>query len=189
MAGFDAAAFRSKLQFGGARPNLYRVVVSFPDDGNGVSEEFSFMCRAASLPGMNVGQVQVPYFGRMIKYAGDRQFEDWNVRVINDEDFIVRNAFESWQNRLSLLDYTTLAKENAISVGGREFLYVDIEVTQFAKDGGTDLKTYYMKKAWPVSIGPIELAYDSNDQIEEFDVVFALDYFTTDKIEGMKSDQ
>ena len=182
---FDATSFRSKLQYGGARPNLYRVIVSFPSDVADVVEEFTFMCRSASLPGMTVGQVQVPYFGRMIKFSGDRTFDDWSVRVINDEDFVVRNAFEAWQNRLAMLDYSTPAIENALAVGGHEFLYVDIEVTQLAKDGHAELKKYNLKKAWPVAIGPIELAYDANDQIEEFDVTFAYDYFTTDKIEGL----
>ena len=186
-SGFDATAFRSKLKFGGARPNLYRVVISFPSDVANADETFTFLCRSASLPGMMVGQVQVPYFGRMIKYAGDRIYEDWSVRVINDEDFSVRNAFEAWQNRLAMLDFGTPAIENAVLVGGHEFLYVDIEVTQLAKDGHSDLKKYYLKKAWPVMIGPIELAYDANDQIEEFDVTFAYDYFTTDKISGMNS--
>ena len=186
-SGFDATAFRSKLRYGGARPNLYRVIVSFPSDVADVNETFSFLCRSASLPGMTVGQVRVPYFGRMSKFAGDRTFEDWSVRVINDEDFSVRNAFEAWQNRLALLDFGTPAIENAIPVGGHEFLYVDIEVTQLAKDGQEELKTYYLKKAWPSMIGPIQLAYDANDQIEEFDVTFTYDYFITDKLDGMSS--
>ena len=186
-SGFDATAFRSKLKYGGARPNLYQVIVSFPSDVANVNETFSFLCRAASIPGMTVGNVQVPYFGRMTKFAGDRTFEDWNVRVINDEDFSVRNAFESWQNRLAMLDHGTPALQNSITVGGHEFLYVDIEVIQMAKDGQTDLKKYYIKKAWPTMIGPIQLAYDDNDRIEEFDVNFTYDYFVTDKIDGLKS--
>lgn len=183
--GFDATAFRSKLQFGGARPNLYEVVVSFPGEGGSAVEEFTFMCRSASLPGMVVGVAQVPYFGRMIKLAGDRVYEDWAVRVINDEDFVVRNAFEAWQNRLAMLDYATPAIENATAIGGHEVLYVDITVTQLAKDGLHALKRYHLKKAWPTQIGPIELAWDANDQIEEFDVNFSYDYFVTDEIDGV----
>lgn len=184
--GFDATAFRSKLQFGGARPNLYEVVVSMPGEAGSASEEFTFMCRSASMPGMTVGTVRVPYFGRFIKFAGDRMFEDWSVRVINDEDFLVRNAFEAWQNRLAMIDQGTPAIENAVAVGGHEALYVDITITQLAKDGLTPLKRYHLKKAHPMMIGAIELAYDANDVIEEFDVVFAYDYFVTDEIDGLK---
>ena len=51
-SGFDATAFRSKLKYAGARPNLYRVVISFPSDVANVDETFRFLCRSASLPGM-----------------------------------------------------------------------------------------------------------------------------------------
>jgi hypothetical protein len=32
---------------------------------------------------------------------------------------------------------------------------------------------------FPTEIGAIELAWDSNNQIEEFEVIFALDYITS----------
>lgn len=180
---FDATRFRSHLEYGGARPNLFEVRLSFPDNRGGADEEFTFMCKASSLPGMNVGQARVHYFGRAVNLAGDRSYEDWNVRVINDEDFKVRNAFEAWQNRLAMIDWGTHAIENA---GGRwQDLYVDITVTQMGRDGNTRLKEYTLHNAWPTSVGPIELDWSSNDQIEEFSVNFSYDYFTNDKIEGM----
>ena len=191
MTGFNASAFRSKLKDGGARANLFEVTMTFPGEAGGASEMFTFMCRSASLPGMTVGQIAVPYFGRTIKLAGDRTFEDWNVRVFNDEDFLVRNAFEAWQNRFAMLDNTTSAIENATSVGGQDRLYVDITVNQLSRKGdgrpgGPILKSYTLKNAHPTNLGSIELAWDSNDAIEEFDVVIAYDYFVTNKIEGMK---
>ena len=179
---FDATKFRSRLEFGGARPNLYEVTMSFPAGLNGADEEFTYMCRAAQLPGMNVGIAQVPYFGRFIKLHGDRTFEDWSVRVINDEDFKVRNAFEAWQNRLAMIDWGTNSIENA--GGNWQDLHIDITVTQMGKDGNTRLKVYTLHNAWPTNIGPIELAWDMNDTVEEFSVQFSYDYFTNDKISG-----
>lgn len=187
MAGFNAAAFRSKLKGGGARPNLYEVTLTFPGNDGGASEMLTFMCRSASLPGMTVGTVNVPYFGRTIKLAGDRTFEDWSIRAFNDEDFLVRNAFEAWQNRLALLDSTTNLIENGADVGGAERLYIDITVNQLSRKGGDVLKSYTLKNAHPTNVGQIELAWDSNDAIEEFDVTFAYDYFETNKISGMTS--
>ena len=189
---FNAAEFRSKMRYGGARPNLYEVTLSFPSDLGEASEIFTFMCRSASLPGMMIGTAPTSYFGRTVKFAGDRQFEDWNVQVYNDEDFKVRNAFEAWQNRMSLLDHNTKAVENMCSPGPEAY-YVDITVKQLGKDGGLcghgnggdGLKTYTLKNAWPNQSGPIELAWDANDQIETFSVNFTYDYFITDKIEGL----
>ena len=179
---FDATKFRSHLEFGGARPNLYEVTMSFPAGMGSVDEEFTYMCRAAQLPGMNVGIAQVPYFGRFIKLHGDRTYEDWSVRVINDEDFKVRNAFEAWQNRLAMIDWGTNSIENA--GGNWQDLHIDITVTQMGKDGNTRLKVYTLHNAWPTNIGPIELAWDMNDTVEEFSVQFSYDYFTNDKISG-----
>ena len=179
---FDATRFRSHLEFGGARPNLYELTMSFPAGLGAADSEFTYMCRAAQLPGMNVGIAQVPYFGRFIKLHGDRTFEDWSVRVINDEDFKVRNAFEAWQNRLAMIDWGTNSIENA--GGNWQDLHIDITVTQMGKDGNTRLKVYTLHNAWPTNIGPIELAWDMNDTVEEFSVQFSYDYFTNDKISG-----
>lgn len=189
---FDATKFRSHLEYGGARPNLFEVKLSFPAEGqtSGADTEFTFMCRAASLPAMLVGTANLQYFGRTVKFAGDRQFEDWSVQVINDEDFLVRNAFEAWQNRMALIDHNTNQIETMCTPNMAAY-YVDITVTQLGKDGGLcstispdGLKTYTLKNAWPTMIGPIELAWDANDQIEQFSVNFAYDYFITNKISG-----
>ena len=59
--------FKSKLIGGGARPNLFEVQVNFPDgvdlgiqgDGGGEfdGDRFRFLCKAASLPASNVGNL------------------------------------------------------------------------------------------------------------------------------------
>ena len=37
----------------------------------------------------------------------ERTFDDWTVRIINDEDFKLRTAFERWMNVPSKLDDAT----------------------------------------------------------------------------------
>lgn len=181
---FNASEFRARLQGHGQRPNMYEVKITFPDVTNDVEREFTFMCRASSSPGFFLGRVDAPYFGRRVSFAGDRVYEDWNVRVIDDEDHVVRNAFESWSNRMSMIDHDTNKVEN---FEGR-VVYADAEITMMSKDG-TPNKTYYLKNAWPLQVSPVELAWDANDQIVEFDVSFAYDYFITDRIEGLDSQQ
>ena len=86
--------FKSKLIGGGTRPNLFEVQVNFPDgvdlgiqnDGGGEfdGDRFRFLCKAAQLPASNVGNLEVPFRGRVLKVAGDRTFDPWTVTVIND---------------------------------------------------------------------------------------------------------
>ena len=63
----------------------------------------------------SVGEFEVPYFGRKIKIAGDRTFADWQVNIMNDEDFGVRSMFETWSNALnrhvSNVRYPVLSRE------------------------------------------------------------------------------
>lgn len=57
----------------------------------------SYLCKAASIPSSEVTKIAVPYRGRNIYVAGVRQFEEtWNTTVINDTDFKIRRAMESW---------------------------------------------------------------------------------------------
>ena len=65
---------------------------------NGVAwdaDNFRYMCKASSLPASNIAAIDVPFRGRIFKVAGDRTIETWSVTVINDEDFKLRNAFET----------------------------------------------------------------------------------------------
>ena len=100
--------FKNRLVGGGARPNLFEVVLpTFPTEISGVwnqddQVDFRFMCKAAALPASNVAPVEIPFRGRILKVAGDRTFDTWTVTVINDENFNLRHAFEQWMN-LSLI--------------------------------------------------------------------------------------
>ena len=92
--------FKSKLQGGGARPNLFEVSIPTSllpqqDRVRGASwsdETFQFLCKATNLPASNTASIDVPFRGRTFKVAGDRTIDNWSVTVINDEDFILRQA-------------------------------------------------------------------------------------------------
>ena len=58
----------------------------------------TFMCRTTTIT-TSSSVVPVTYFGR-IKVFGNRTFADWTVTIINDEDFVVRNAMKDAMNVL-----------------------------------------------------------------------------------------
>jgi len=90
---FNINDIRSQLTGGGARSNLYQIELAMPATAGpasaAASQKLTFTCRATQLPGATVSQVPISYFGREIKLAGNRTFEDWSVTVFNDEDFLV----------------------------------------------------------------------------------------------------
>ena len=101
---FNVAEFRSNMINDGARPNLFEVTLTIPtvaDNAIAAAQKSVFMCKTAQLPGSTIGQVPLYYFGREIKFAGNRSFTDWTVQILNDEDFTIRNSMESWMNAIN----------------------------------------------------------------------------------------
>jgi len=75
----------------GARSNLFRVTLS--GLSTDLNENFTYLCKAAQLPGSTVGVIEVPFAaGRRFKAAGDRTFADWTTTVINDSNHTIREA-------------------------------------------------------------------------------------------------
>ena len=185
--------FKSKLN-GGVRPNLYQVDIDFPARAigalNGATKgslmgETRYLCRSTSLPTHSQGLIEVPFRGRFLKIPGDRTFEAWTATFYNTADFNLRAAFENWINIANQTD------ENIGVVGGLDALFTDVTVRQLSKDsaGGKNsvLRTYRLVDAWPTSVGAINVAFDSNDALEEFDVEFQYQYLDADKPRSVRS--
>ena len=103
---FAIRDIRSQLEFGGARPALFNINITNPINNSG-DTKLGFMARAGQIPASTLGTVEVGYFGRKIKIAGDRTFAEWTVTVVNDEDFRIRNAMEQWMSAINLHESNT----------------------------------------------------------------------------------
>lgn len=172
---FNVNQFRTQLQGDGARPNLFEVELSFPSYVQGravAAAKSTFMVKTAALPGSTLGMVTVPYFGREVKVAGNRTFADWSVTILNDEDFVIRNAMESWVRGINE-NVTNLRQ--AVARTSQQY-GVDAVVTQFSKTGQR-LKRYRFVGMFPTDISQIDLDWGSNDTIEEYTVNFAYQYW------------
>lgn len=172
---FNIATFKSNgLVYGGARPSLFNVYLAVPQAvgiDNVSVEKFTFVCRTAEIPEMTISNIEIPYFGRKIKVAGERSFADWSVTVMNDEDFAVRSLFETWNNAINRL--VSNIRDPALSA---EQYKTDLEIRQYGKDGEI-LRSYQLIGAFPTQIGAISLGWDSANAIEEFTVNFSYDYW------------
>jgi len=160
---------RAQLVGGGARQSLFQVQVQNPINPQG-DLKMSFMCRSASIPASTMSEVTVPYFGRTLYYQGNREYDPWSVTIVNDEDFLVRNALEEWHAAINL------PGQNITTVGANASNYKSqAEVIQYSKDGSI-LRKYKFNGMWPQSIDEITLDWDTND-IQEFGVTFRYDWW------------
>jgi hypothetical protein len=175
---FNVSEFRSQLVGDGARPNLFSVSLVFPTsfvpDGSAAALKSTFMAKSAQLPGSTVGTVPLYYFGRELKFAGNRTFTDWTVTIVNDEDFVIRDALEEWMNGINS-HAGNIRNAQAFASSGYT---TDATVNQYGKTG-ENLKNYTFVGMYPVDISPIDLDWGSNDTIEEYSVTFAYQYWTS----------
>ena len=175
--------FKSALTGGGARPNLFEVELTTLPAGIGWdADSFRYMCKAAQLPAQNVANIDVPFRGRIFKVAGDRTIDTWTVTIINDEGFILRNAFEQWAELIAKLDTNLGATDPSAYMTNAKVFQLGRGSTTSSKssEGSSNavLKEYEFIDIWPSNVAAIDLSYDSSDAIEEFTVEFQVQSFT-----------
>ena len=180
----DITKFREKLNAGGARSNLFEVEIpDIPGGGADVSDEIRFLVKAAEIPASNIGNIPVPFRGRVLPVAGDRTFDPWTVTIIND-DFQIRDTMEKWS---AFINDMVLANG---SVDPASYQRNGI-VKQLSRATGTEaipvLRQYNFTGIYPNTISSIPLDYGATDQIEEFQVTFNYLYWTEGDTAGKQS--
>ena len=182
--------FRDRLVGGGARPNMFEVNITLPEQVQGlgdISQDMRFLVKAAEIPAANIGNIPVPFRGRVLPVAGDRTFDPWTVTVINDAQFNIRDAMEQWSNLINDLQF------DVGDINPADY-QTKAEVFQLSRqDTGTGagsaskgsriiqtLRTYNFEGIYPNAVSSIPLDYGATDQIEEFQVTFNYLFWTTD---------
>lgn len=157
----------------GARPTLFAAYINWPDGVPtlGADIRAPFLIKATSIPGMTLGKIEVPFMGRKINIAGDRTFDDWSTTVINDEEYLVRARVEAWNDAINGV------RSNTPKFSGPLGYRANAKVVQF-NQFGVPTRAYSFENIWPMTIAPIDLSWESNDTIEEFEVTWSYDYFT-----------
>lgn len=170
----NIADFKSQMIGGGARPNQFRVELTFPSFvtlGVVAGTRAQFLCKAAQLPGSTIENIPVLYRGRPINFAGERTFQPWTVSIYNDTSFGIRNSLEQWQSGIQNYNATT-GRTNPTDY------QVDLRVHQLDRNGAT-IKTYTFHDAYPTSISAVGLDFEQQNAIEQFDVEFTYNFFTS----------
>ena len=176
--------FRSRLKGGGARSNLFEVQMAFPDFAKPVNEalnDIPFLVKAAEIPASNLGNIPVPFRGRVLPVAGDRTFDPWTVTIINDTNFRLRDVMERWSDGINDIqtaqgttnpeEYQTQAKVLQLSRG------IDTSGKVVSNSNIPILREYDFIGIYPNVVSSIPLDHGATDQIEEFQVTFNYLYY------------
>jgi hypothetical protein len=160
---FSIDSFKnSAIPAGGYRPALFDVQVTR------LGQEMNFLCQSSQVPAMTMGVIEVPYFGRKIKVAGDRTYAEWTTLCMIEENFSLRNELELWQEKI-----------NGAETNSREEVFeaykTDATVQLYGKGSGAPIRTYNLTGCWPSDVGTIELDWNTTDTIGTYTVTWSFD--------------
>ena len=171
---FSIDTFTSKLKAGGALASLFEAELTTtkgPIQPSAVND-FSFLCKATTLPGDTIDVATVTYMGRGINIPSNRAAVQWTTTVYNDEGMEIRNNIESWMEQLNS-HKTNLRAANMIQI---QSYTGTLKVRTFAKAGTVVPKSYEFIDAWPSAIGEITVDWETND-IQTYDVTWEFSYW------------
>lgn len=169
---FNVNVIKNQFKLEGARPTLFDVEFMSVPAGIAVGnfrEKMTYSCKAAQLPGSTIGVIELGYFGRKIKFAGDRTYQEWTVTFNNDEDWVVHASLEKWHEQIN----STVSN---LRLGDYK---ADVNVIQYDKKANA-IKKYMFKGMWPSDVSAIDVDWDSNDTIQQPTVTFTYDWFETE---------
>lgn len=174
---FSVDQFKANLLAGGHRISNFAINITNPIEGI-ADFRTPLMAKSSQMPESNIAPIDVSYFGRKIKLAGQRTYQDWTVTIINDEDFMIRNAMEAWSNAINGSSSNLRSPSAASPLQYKS----DAQVTLYSKTG-LPVRTYNMRGIFPTVIGATELSWET-EGISEFQVTFAVDYWDVSGITG-----
>ena len=206
--------FKSNLANGGVRPTMFEVQIVFPRGirtqnindlqttgdleqarnqreptnerpaAPELTEKSTFLVKASTLPGSNIGMIQVPFRGRKLKVSGDRTFNDWQTSIFNDTDYRLRDALEKWAETIQYHNFALGHNQLVDGINnpafGQEDGYMGTGFVRQLDRQGRQLKIYKFAGIWPVSVDDINLDFGTNDTIEEYGVTWAVQYWHAD---------
>ena len=164
--------FKTALTYGGARPSLFKFdITTMGLTGAGGVTDINLYCNVSAIPPLTVTPIEKQYFGRTVKIPGDIVYGDLSTTIMNTEDYGIRNALEVWMDKIN-------SHADNKQTDSTKAWQSDATLTQYGKDGGT-LMFFDFVDIWPTTIAELPLSYDTASDIEQFDVTWAYNYYTT----------
>lgn len=173
---FKISDFTENMQYGGARPHLFDVGMSLPpalisNFASSFEKDLPIKATATQIPASTVEAIPVFYQGRMVNFSGNRVYAPWTIEVINDEDFGVYDAYVAWLSALN--DPELNARGSGFDSSPAKYKG-QASIFQYGQDQ-TLIKRWTCQGLFPTNVSEITLAWQDTNQIQRFQVTFAVD--------------
>lgn len=194
---FNINEFKSQISSRGlAKPSLFYVTITVPSTlTNSLgsimdSNTLSFFCETASLPSLELQTVEYKKHGYGKSYKRPVEFSESGLPLVFmvDAEFGVLKYFHRWMQSIFNYNNGSAVREDPQGKLPYEFEYPDnysatIDIYMFSGNNTEKVYHYTFSKAYPVSVGQIDVAWEINDQYMKLPVNFEYDYMSTEALE------
>lgn len=165
--------FLTKIGYG-ARANLFEVEIL------GLGDTVNFMCKGASIPSRTITSIPLKFRNVTLPIAGETNFVDWTITIINDVGFTIRKNLEDWMNSIrSANGYDVMTHK----VGKNYYKYA---VVKSVSNLDFSVYEYTLYNIFPTDLGQIDLSWDSPNTVQEYSVTFTYSHWVGEQsIAGM----
>jgi hypothetical protein len=171
----DIQAFRNG--FKGTRSNRYKITMVQPANVAGTVPNYEIYAKSMSFPGSQIGMIPVAYQGRIVKFSGERQFQEWQMQVYDDNIASGgRKFFENWLQSMDKAKEHITNSNNCAASWTIEHLHGAALGGAASSGTGEGSKKMQIFNVWPIGISPIDLSYESADSFAEYSIDIAYDY-------------
>ena len=178
--------FRSTIhKTGVAKNNLFFAQITPPSGLNmGIVRDLPFLCKATSMPGFDIttSEVKKQGWGHKSVIPSDYQKGSLSLIIMVDSNFAVKAFFHRWMDLI--MNFNTSNGTNSIDSTGKypfSFSFKEryigtVDVTMFSEntpDDSSKQYTYKFINAFPVTLSPVELAWENQAEVFVMTVNFA----------------
>lgn len=162
-----------------ARPNLFKVFVTFPAGAtNSVTRNFfeeygvttqdaarvNLFCETTELPGKAIATTPIKTHGPPVKIPYNVQLEDVPMVFYVGGDMKEKKFFDAWQSMIG--------NPNTGDLNYLDEYSVDVTLTQLTSND-EEVYTIRLKKAYPIVMSPMTVSMSDSNNFHRLPVVFA----------------
>jgi hypothetical protein len=160
----------------GARGNKYQLLGEIPTGGTS-SVDIDTLAKATSMPGKEIGVIEVFNQGRKINVVGDTTFDGtWTITILLTQDHKLRNDFIKWQNYCDNFDEHHRGESS--DIGHNDYMTESFKVKQLNTSTNEVMNTINLHNVWCSGVGEISYDDSSNDEIVEVEVTLSYSHWT-----------
>lgn len=172
-----AANFDVVIAFPQALTNKLNFITAVPR-----LNDMVFRCEASELPAKTFSLIEQKTYGPVRFFPVQNAFDRINLRFICSDDMFEKIVFDEWMSVISMSPYNNDAADYNFDFEYRDNYQTTIKIQQKDVTGKIAYEVRLFE-AYPVTMQPVNLSWDSVNTVNKIDVVFSYRFWKNFKLD------